>query len=162
MTSGSQAELDYGRKERVARRLRLSLRAVKDAVDSIGLNVAAAACGCTTSELCGAMKGRKHRPFRLEWLIAICDVAPPDFRAQILETLLASRSRRRRTCLRRSVLLGSSCGSRLASARRAPSSWRKPPMTLLLQRSVGDARGEQDQEHGSLHSSTVTAKRNHV
>lgn len=89
MTSGSQAELDYGRKERVARRLRLSLRAVKDAVDAIGLNVAAAACGCTTSELCGALKGRKHRPLRLEWLIAICDVARPDFREQILETLLA-------------------------------------------------------------------------
>jgi hypothetical protein len=85
----SQASLDFGRSDRIARAYRKVLRTVGDAVDAIGLLEAAGACDCSKSDLVAALADREHRHLRVEWLLAICDAAPPDFRARIIESLVA-------------------------------------------------------------------------
>jgi hypothetical protein len=84
----SQASLDFGRGDRIARAYRRVLRVVGDAVDAIGLLEAAGACDCSKSDLVAALADREHRHLRVEWLMAICDTAPPDFRERIYEALL--------------------------------------------------------------------------
>lgn len=80
--------LDFGaksRREQVARDLR---RTVNDAVDSIGLGCAAAACGCEPSELREAIDGKRGRRLPLEWVIAVADVAGGAYRAAIFAAVL--------------------------------------------------------------------------
>jgi hypothetical protein len=78
-----QPELDFGRDHRVTEAYRRVLRVVGDAVDAIGLMVAAGACGCRTPELSDVLAGRSGRYLRVEWLLAIAEASPPDFRALI-------------------------------------------------------------------------------
>lgn len=84
----SQESLNFGREDRVSRAYRRVLRAVSDAVDAIGLLVAAGACDCAKSDLLAALADREHRHLRVEWLMAICDASPPDFRARIIAALV--------------------------------------------------------------------------
>lgn len=50
----SQEALDFGRDHRVSEGQRSVLRVLNDAVDAIGLLVAAGACGCRTQDLSDA------------------------------------------------------------------------------------------------------------
>jgi hypothetical protein len=84
----SQEALNFGRGDRVARAYSRVLRMVSDAVDAIGLIQAAGACDCAKSDLLAALADRDHRHLRVEWLMAICDAAPPDFRMRIVSSLL--------------------------------------------------------------------------
>lgn len=84
----TQAALDFGRSDRIERAYRRVLRAVADAVDAIGLTQAAGACDARRSELSDAISGREGRYLRVEWLLAICDVAPPDYRQRIVAALV--------------------------------------------------------------------------
>lgn len=84
----TQESLDFGREDRVRRAYSRLLRLVADAVDAIGLVQAAGACDCAKSDLLAALADREHRHLRVEWLMAICDVAPIDFRNRIITTLV--------------------------------------------------------------------------
>jgi hypothetical protein len=79
----SQEALDFGRDHRVTEAHRAILRALNDAVDAVSLIVAAGSCGCRTSELSDALSGRTNRYMRIEWVLAIADVAPADFKHRI-------------------------------------------------------------------------------
>lgn len=84
----SQASLDYGSDFRVTEAHRQLMRAVNDAVDAISLIVAAGACGCRTPELADVLAGRSNRYLRVEWMLAIADVAPIDFKLKIANALV--------------------------------------------------------------------------
>lgn len=79
-----QESLDFGRSHRVAAAYRKVLRALNDAVDAVGLLQAAGACDARKTELHDALADREGRYIRLEWLLAICDIAPADYRARIV------------------------------------------------------------------------------
>lgn len=84
----SSFPLDFGaraRREQIARDLR---RTASDAVDSIGLGCAAAACGCEPSDLREALDGKRGRRLPLEWVIAVADVAGGSYRAAVFAALL--------------------------------------------------------------------------
>ena len=83
-----QEALDFGRAHRVATAYRRLLRVVADSVDAIGLLQAAGACDARKSELNDALQGRDGRYLRVEWLMSIIDVSPPDFRARIVAALV--------------------------------------------------------------------------
>lgn len=83
----TQEALDFGRSHRVSVAYRRLLRVVGDAVDSIGLVQAAGACDARKTELNDALQGRDGRYLRVEWLMSIIDIAPPDFRARIYAAL---------------------------------------------------------------------------
>jgi hypothetical protein len=83
-----QAALDFGRSHRVEQAHRKLLRIVNDAVDVLGLVQAAGACDCSKSDLASALAGREHRHLRVEWLLAIADVAPADCRRAIVDALV--------------------------------------------------------------------------
>lgn len=83
----SQQALDFGRDHRVAEAHRSLLRILNDVVDAVGLLQCAGACGCRTSELSDALAGRSNRYLRIEWLAALLDIAPVDFRYQILSAI---------------------------------------------------------------------------
>lgn len=85
----SQELLDFGRDHRVAEAQRALHRAVNDAVDAVSLIVAAGACGCRTAELSDVLANRSHRYLRVEWLLAIADISPPDFRLKIATALIS-------------------------------------------------------------------------
>jgi hypothetical protein len=84
----SQDSLDYGRDYRVSEAQRGILRALNDAVDSISLIVAAGACGCRTQDLSDALSGRANRYVRIEWVLAIADASPLDFKLCITDALI--------------------------------------------------------------------------
>ncbi len=84
-----QAALDFGRGHRVAEAYRRLLRTLSDAVDAIGLIQAAGACDARKSELADALSGREARYVRIEWLLAIMDASPPDFRNKIADALMS-------------------------------------------------------------------------
>lgn len=63
--------------------------AISDAVDAIGLLQAAGACDARKSELSDALASRDGRYMRVEWLLAICDAAPSDYRLRIVDALVA-------------------------------------------------------------------------
>ncbi len=84
-----QGALDFGRSYRVEQAYSKLLRAIADAVDAVGLLQASGACDCSKSDLAAALSGREHRHLRVEWLMAICDVAPPDFKTRIIDALVA-------------------------------------------------------------------------
>jgi hypothetical protein len=86
----SQEALDFGRDHRVSESQRRVMRALNDAVDAVGLIVAAGACGCRTSELSDALSGRSNRYLRIEWVLAIQDVSSPDFQFRISQALVAN------------------------------------------------------------------------
>jgi hypothetical protein len=79
--------LDFGRRDRIEHARRKVLRALGDAVDSIGLLQASGACDARKSELNDALQDREGRYMRVEWLLAILDVAPAS-RAAIATALL--------------------------------------------------------------------------
>lgn len=79
----SQGLLDFGRDCRVSEAQRAVVRVLNDVVDAVGLLQCAGACGCTTSELSDALAGRKSRYMRTEWLLALLDIAPTDFRVRL-------------------------------------------------------------------------------
>jgi hypothetical protein len=85
----TQERFDFGRSDRIARAFRQVLRAVDDAVDAIGLDVAAGACDCAKSDLAKTLAGAEHRHLRVEWLMAIADASPDPFRTRIFDALLA-------------------------------------------------------------------------
>jgi hypothetical protein len=64
------------------------MRVLNDAVDAVGLMVAAGACGCRTQDLSDALTGRSNRYVRIEWVLAIRDVAPPDFKQSIVQAFV--------------------------------------------------------------------------
>lgn len=84
----SQESLDFGRVHRVDVAYAKLLRVVTDVVESIGLIVAAGACDARRSELADALAMRDHRYLRVEWLLAICDVASAEQRARIAAALV--------------------------------------------------------------------------
>lgn len=84
----SQESLDFGRVHRVDAAYQRLLRVVNDVVESIGLIVAAGACDARRSELADALAMRDHRYLRVEWLMAICDVATPEGRTRIAEAMV--------------------------------------------------------------------------
>ncbi len=83
----TQEALDFGRSHRVSVAYRRLLRVVCDSVEAIGLLQAAGACDARKSELNDALQGRDGRYLRVEWLMAIIDIAPPDFKARIFTAL---------------------------------------------------------------------------
>jgi hypothetical protein len=84
----SEPTLDFGSDYRVGEALRVVLRAVNDAVDAVSLIVAAGACGCRTPELSDVLSGRANRYLRIEWVLAIMDIAPVDFKQRIANALI--------------------------------------------------------------------------
>lgn len=84
----TQPALDFGSDFRVAQALRDVMRVANDAVDAIGLMVAAGACGCRPPELADVLGGRPNRYLRIEWLLAIADIAPIDFKLRIADALV--------------------------------------------------------------------------
>jgi hypothetical protein len=78
-----QQGLDFGRDHRVSEAQRALLRILNDAVDSLGLMVVAGACGCRTQDLSDALGGRSNRYVRIEWLLAIMDLADIVLRQRI-------------------------------------------------------------------------------
>lgn len=84
----SQEGLDFGRDFRVTEAHRQLMRVVNDAVDAIGLMIAAGACGCRTPELSDVLAGRSNRYLRVEWMLAIADIAPLDFKLRIADALV--------------------------------------------------------------------------
>lgn len=84
----SQESLDFGREDRLKSAYRRLLRVVTDVVESIGLVAAAGACDARRSELADALAQRDHRYLRVEWLLAICDVATPESRIRIASELV--------------------------------------------------------------------------
>ncbi len=84
----NQASLDYGSDFRVTEALRTVLRVVNDAVDAVGLAIAAGACGCRPPELADVLGGRPNRYLRVEWMLAIADIAPIDFKLRIADALI--------------------------------------------------------------------------
>ena len=84
----SQDPLDFGRDYRVTEAQRHLLRALNDAVDAVSLIVACGACGCRTPELSDALAGRTGRYMRIEWVLAILDVSPVDFKHSIASALV--------------------------------------------------------------------------
>ena len=84
----SQGSLDFGRLHRVDIAHRQLLRILTDAVEAVGLHQAAGACDARSSELADALARREHRYMRVEWVFAICDIAPPDFRIRIADALV--------------------------------------------------------------------------
>lgn len=83
-----QGDLDFGRDHRVSEAQRHLLRTLNDAVDAIGLAVAAGACGTRVQDLSDALSGRSNRYVRIEWVLAILDVAPHDFRIRVATALI--------------------------------------------------------------------------
>lgn len=83
----SQEALDFGRTHRVALAYRKVLRALADTVEAVGLLQAAGACDARKSELNDALHEREGRYVRLEWVLAIVDIAPPDFKSRIYTAL---------------------------------------------------------------------------
>lgn len=75
-----QGDLDFGRDHRVSEAHRHLLRALNDAVDAVGLAIAAGACGTRTQDLSDALSGRANRYVRIEWVLAILDVSTHDYR----------------------------------------------------------------------------------
>lgn len=65
------------------------MRACNDAVDAISLIVAAGACGTRTQDLSDALAGRSSRYLRIEWVLAIADVSPVDFKHRIALALVS-------------------------------------------------------------------------
>lgn len=84
----SPTSFDFGHAERVRQASKAVRRAVEDAVDTLSLSVAAAACKCTGAELHDAMTGRKGRRLPFEWVLAIAMVSAPSQRDRILAALL--------------------------------------------------------------------------
>jgi hypothetical protein len=84
-----QGSLDFGRDYRVTEAQRALMRALNDAVDAVSLIVAAGACGCRTPELSDALAGRQGRYMRVEWVLAIADIAPSDFKHSIATALVS-------------------------------------------------------------------------
>lgn len=84
----TQESLDFGRVHRVDAAYQRLLRVVNDVVESVGLVVAAGACDARRSELADALAMRDHRYLRVEWLLAICDVATPESRIRIAVELV--------------------------------------------------------------------------
>jgi hypothetical protein len=84
----TQSALDYGSDFRVTEALRIVMRVVNDAVDAIGLHIAAGACGCRPPELADVLGGRSNRYLRVEWLLAIADISPVDFKVRIADALV--------------------------------------------------------------------------
>lgn len=85
----TQEALDFGRGHRIAVAYRKLVRALGDAVDAIGLVQAAGACDARKSELNDALQMRDGRYLRVEWLMAITDIAPPDYKRAIIDALIA-------------------------------------------------------------------------
>lgn len=84
----SQEGLDFGRDHRVSEAHRTVLRVLNDVVDAVGLLVSAGACGCRTQELSDALGGRTTRYVRIEWVLALLDIAPLDYRLKLASALL--------------------------------------------------------------------------
>ena len=84
----TQEALDFGRDHRVSEAHRAVLRVLNDVVDAVGLIPAAGACGCRTSEISDALAGRSTRYVRIEWLLALIDIAPIDYRARLIAALI--------------------------------------------------------------------------
>lgn len=84
----SQEALDYGRDYRVTEAYRAVLRTLNDVVDAIGLLQCAGACGCRTPELSDALAGRSTRYVRIEWLLALMDISPIDYRVRLVSALI--------------------------------------------------------------------------
>lgn len=84
----SQESMDFGRVHRVDAAYQRLLRVVNDVVESIGLIVAAGACDARRSELADALAMRDHRYLRVEWLMAICDVAGVEGRTRIADAMV--------------------------------------------------------------------------
>lgn len=83
----NQDSLDFGRDYRVSEAQRAVMRSLNDAVDAISLIVAAGACGCRTQDLSDALCNRPNRYMRIEWVLAIADASPIDFKHRIVTTL---------------------------------------------------------------------------
>lgn len=81
----TQQPLDFGRQDRAERARQRLLRVLGDVVDELDVTVAAAACDARRSELLDALAGRDGRYFRIDWLLAICDIASPDQRRRLQE-----------------------------------------------------------------------------
>lgn len=122
----SQQDIDFGRDHRVSEAQRDLMRVVNDAVDAVGLMIAAGACGCRTQDLSDALTGRSNRYMRIEWVLAIRDVAPLDFKQRIVQaSATSSRSNRFANSSPRSDWRSSRHASRRGSGRRGWNSWRR-------------------------------------
>ena len=86
----SQEKLEFGLDYRITERQRRLLRIVNDAVDAMGLIVAAGACGTRTQDLSDVLAGRANRYLRTEWLIAIQEASLPDFKLQLSQASVAT------------------------------------------------------------------------
>ncbi len=67
---------------------RAVMRVLNDAVDALGLMVAAGACGCRTQDLSDALAGRPGRYVRIDWLLALMDVADVALRTRMAAALV--------------------------------------------------------------------------
>jgi len=83
-----QQAIDFGRDHRVSEAERGLLRILNDAVDALGLMVAAGACGCRTQDLSDALSGRSNRYLRIGWVMAIADISSPDMQRKVSGALV--------------------------------------------------------------------------
>lgn len=85
----SQESLKFGRLHEVPDSVRAAYRALNDAVDQLGIVVAAGACGADRADVRRALD-RDGRAVKLEWAIAIAAAAPHDARRAIAEALVSA------------------------------------------------------------------------
>lgn len=78
----TQTDLEF---ESAQRRL---IRAVEDAVNAIGLVVAAGACDASKQVISDTLAGRESRHLRSEWVTAIARYAPEEMRRAIARALV--------------------------------------------------------------------------
>jgi hypothetical protein len=85
----TQEPLRFGRLYEVADGVRSTYRALNDAVDQLGIVVAAGACGADRADVRRALD-RDGRAVKVEWAIAIAAAAGPDARRAIAEALVSA------------------------------------------------------------------------
>lgn len=81
----NQEPFDFGRLYRLEEEFKNSFRSTSDAVDSIGLGVAAGAAGMEPPDLNKTFRPNSDRHLRLRTVMAIGATASPDHRRLILE-----------------------------------------------------------------------------
>ena len=83
----SPNEFNFGPHYNVAIAANKLRRVLKDAVETVGNDVAAAACKCDPPDLTKALKGNDGRYVRIEWCFAIAAVVDESQRARIAAAL---------------------------------------------------------------------------
>lgn len=80
----SQSELNFGRLYRLDEEFKRAFKATEDAIDAVGLIVAAGASGMETPDLSKTFSPNSGRHLRLRTAMAVGSVATTDYRRAII------------------------------------------------------------------------------